>query len=54
MYEANNFELQRIFDTSRKEQNDPEIYLGVEKLYFEFMKRRKTISGGHNTSPTQK
>jgi hypothetical protein len=54
IYEANNFELERLIKTMRIQQNDPEIYIGVEKLYFEFMERRKTISGIHKTAPTQK
>jgi hypothetical protein len=54
IYEVNNFELQRILKQSRIDQNDPEVYIGAEKLYYEFMKRRKTISGEHKTSPTQK
>ncbi|MDP4268255.1 MAG: hypothetical protein Q8880_12575 [Bacteroidota bacterium] len=40
-YEANNFELRNLIQQFRKEDNDPEIYIGVEKLYNEFKGKRK-------------
>lgn len=53
IYEANNFELKAMIESFRIEANDPTIYVGVENLYNEFEKERKTITGTHLTS-TQK
>jgi len=53
IYEENNFELQNIIDSFRIEANDPEIYIGVENLYHEYMKSRKTITAVHKTSPSK-
>ena len=43
-YEANNFELRRLIGNMRKEENDPEIYMGVERLYHDFKSKRKYIT----------
>jgi hypothetical protein len=40
-YEAHNFELRKIIEEIRKEENDPDIFSGVEDLYKE-MKRLNT------------
>lgn len=47
IYEANHYELKAIIDSMRLQDNDPEIYLGVEKLYNDFHRDRK-----FNTPPS--
>jgi hypothetical protein len=51
IYERNGAELRKIISKERAESNDPELYIGIEFLYYEFMKGRKTISGEHKIVP---
>lgn len=51
IYEANNFELKAMIDSFRVADNDPEIFIGVERLYQDFEKDRKTLTGVHSTVP---
>ena len=43
IYKAHDNELGKMIQQFRKEENDPEIYIGIEKLNQEFLKRRKKI-----------
>ncbi len=43
IYEANNFELKGLILKMRKEENDPEIYIGVESLYKDIKSKRKYL-----------
>jgi len=54
IYEANNFELKKMIDSMRVSDNDPEDYIGVEHLYNEWEKDRKTMTGEHNPANNKK
>jgi len=51
IYERNNGELRKLIQVIRKKYNDPEFYVGIESLYYDFMKERKTLEGEHKIIP---